>query len=75
VQLLKNEENLEVDFDLDFHMIDVMKCLRANDKFYILSNRFNNNRGVFLMELDENDPCNLGIIDQHIEDPKFLLKS
>lgn len=64
-----------MDFDREYFMIDVMKCLRANDKFYVLSNRFNNNRGVFLMELDENDPCNLGIIDQEIKEPKFLLKS
>lgn len=53
----------EMDFDFEFEIIDIYTSLNANGKFYLLANRYKKFKGLFLIELNENDPCNREQID------------
>ena len=55
----------EIDFDEKYNIYDILESLNANGKFYILANRYHRQKGLFLIELNENDP----LYDNH----KFLL--
>lgn len=52
---IKNE--YEIGLDCIHHVTDVKACLHANDKFYVLANKFQKNRGIFLIETDQDYPC------------------
>lgn len=63
---LKTQE--EVGLDVKYHITDVRACLNCYGKFYIIANKFEKNRGLYLLELDENEPCKKSY-------PDFIIKS
>lgn len=54
--------------DVKYHVTDVRACKNCYGKFYIFANKFEKNRGLYLMELDENEPCKKSY-------PDFIIKS
>ena len=57
VKLNEEEAQREVDFDFKNNIFDIQASLSANGKFYLLANRYKRYKGVFLIELDQDDPC------------------
>ena len=47
-----------MDFDIDYEVFDIISSINGNGKFYLFANRYRKLKGLFLMEVDENDPCN-----------------
>ena len=57
-----SETRQEIDFDVKCKVNEVQACKYKDGKFYILANRVDRQRGVFLMEIDENDICRSGML-------------
>lgn len=65
VRFNEDGQTEEIDFDEKYNIYDILESLNANGKFYILANRYHRQKGLFLIELNEND----SLYDNH----KFLL--
>ena len=65
VRLRPNKE--EIDFDIKCNISEVKACLNTNGKFYILANKYKKDRGIFLMEVDEEYLC-------ENENPQFIIR-
>ena len=73
VKLNEKEAQREVDFDFKNDIFDIQASLSANGKFYLLANRYKRYKGVFLVELDEKDPCGDDFEEDNENQFKFLL--
>ena len=54
-QNIENVLDQEIDVDNNFLITDVKACLFYNKKFYVLANKFEKMRGVFLLMIDESN--------------------
>ena len=45
----------EIDVDNNFLITDVKACVFSNNKFYVLANKFEKMRGVFILMIDESN--------------------
>ena len=54
-QNIENEIDKEIDVDNNFLITDVKACIFYNKKFFVLANKFEKHRGVFLLMIDETN--------------------
>lgn len=64
---IKSKKKKEIPVDIQYSISDVKACLNANGKFYIFANKLKKERGIFILELDEKDPC----MKEH---PDFIIR-
>ena len=54
-----DKDDTEVDIDNTYNISDIRACHYHDGKFYVLANKFQQNRGIFLLKIDEENLADL----------------
>ena len=70
IRICNKDANDEIDIDGNNSFEDIKACHYAKGKFYILANKCGKMRGIFLIEIDEQEMKKHGRVGR----PNFIIK-